>query len=81
MPDESNRIRVQMDFSPDAFAELVALQERTGASSRGETVKYALRTLQWLAKQVDEEGKVVIFKGPEKIQVMFPYLQKDIVSA
>jgi hypothetical protein len=77
MADESNRIRVQMDFSPAAFAELVELQERTGASSRGEAVKYALRTLQWLAKEVDQDGRITIAKDNEKVQVMFPFLQES----
>jgi hypothetical protein len=77
---EPSRIRVQIDFAPGAFQELVELQERTGAPSRGEAVKYALRTLQWLANQVDENGTLTIENGGQRERVVFPYLQRSGVT-
>lgn len=78
--EEPSRIRVQIDFSPGAFQELVEIQERTGAPSRGETVKYALRSLMWLAKQVDEDGTLIIEKDGQRERVVFPYLQRSGVT-
>ena len=77
--DDPNRIRVQIDFAPAAFHELLELQDRTGAPSRGETVKYALRSLQWLANQVGEDGTLMLLKDGQRERVVFPYLQRSDV--
>jgi hypothetical protein len=77
---EPSRIRVQIDFAPGAFDELVELQDRTGAPSRGETLKYALRTLQWLSNAVDEYGTLIIERNGERERVVFPFLQRSGVT-
>jgi hypothetical protein len=77
---EPSRIRVQIDFAPGAFEELLELQDRTGAPSRGETLKYALRTLQWLSKAVDDNGTLVIEKNGQRERLVFPFLQRSGVT-
>jgi hypothetical protein len=77
---EDTRIRVQIDFAQGAFADLVHLQERIDAPSRGETVKYALWTLQWLAHEVDADGTLTIESNGQRKQVVFPFLRGSRAS-
>lgn len=73
--DEPGRVRVQIDFSPAAFSELLQLQQAIDAPTRGDTVRYALRTLQWLTSEIGADGSLVIQKeGGEKTKIMFPFL-------
>lgn len=78
--EEPTRVRVQIDFAPGAFNDLVRLQERIAAPSRGETVKYALWVLQWLAAEVDANGTLTIENSGERKQVVFPFLQNSEAS-
>lgn len=60
------RRRVQIDFSPTAYARLDAIRIRSEAQSNAETVRNALRLYDWFLRQVDEGYEVRLVKGDEE---------------
>ncbi len=60
------RRRVQIDFSPTAYARLDSIRERNEAQSNAETVRNALRLLDWFLRQRDEGYEVRLVKGDEE---------------
>ena len=60
------RKRVQIDFSPTAYARLDAIRERSEAHSNAETVRNALRLYDWFLRQRDEGYEVRLVKGDEE---------------
>lgn len=60
------RRRVQIDFSPAAYARLDSIRERSEAQSNAETVRNALRLLDWFLRQRDEGYEVRLVKGDEE---------------
>jgi len=60
--------RVQLDFSPESLERLDELKERTGATTRAETIRQALRLYEWFVDEVDPESTIqVIDKDNEMI--------------
>ncbi len=70
-PDQSQgtqeKIRVQFEFVPEAYARLEALKLATDASTRAEVVRNALRLYEWFVNEakadstimsIDEKGQV-----------------------
>ncbi len=70
----SQKYRVQLDFTPEAFEELEALKSQVQASSRADTVRYAMRVLRWVMEQVSEGGKIQVNRGGKVSEVVFPFL-------
>jgi hypothetical protein len=64
--DGPGRRRVQIDFSPAAYARLDSIRERSEAQSNAETVRNALRLYDWFLKQHDEGYEVRLVKGDEE---------------
>ncbi len=63
-----SRLRVQLDFSEEAFNRLEDLRKETDAASKADVIRDALRIYEWLAEQSragrfievqDEEGRQV----------------------
>lgn len=63
---EHGRRRVQIDFSPAAYARLEAIRERSDSQSNAETVRNALRLFDWFLKQREEGFEVRLVKGDEE---------------
>lgn len=63
---ERRRERVQFDFSPEALKRLDDIKEKTGASTRAETVRKALRAYEWLVDELDDEGVIKLFNKDNK---------------
>lgn len=63
---EGGRRRVQIDFSPAAYARLDSIRERSEAQSNAETVRNALRLYDWFLRQRDEGYEVRLIKGDEE---------------
>jgi hypothetical protein len=76
--EEVNRIRVQVEFLPDGYAELTQLQDMTGLSSRADTVRYALRTLQWITNELNDGAEIIVDKDGKQQRVIFPFILKKI---
>lgn len=60
------RRRVQIDFSPAAYARLDSIRERSDAQSNAETVRNALRLYDWFLRQREEGYEVRLVKGDEE---------------
>jgi hypothetical protein len=60
------RRRVQIDFSPPAYARLDSIRERSDAQSNAETVRNALRLYDWFLRQREEGYEVRLVKGDEE---------------
>lgn len=70
----AEKFRLQLDVTPAVLAQIDALKERTHATSRAETIRYALRTLQWLEK-ASKAGRVLVADRAGTRQVVFPFLE------
>lgn len=64
--ERSGRRRVQIDFSPDAYARLESIRERGDAQSNAEAVRNALRLYDWFLRQREEGYEVRLVKGDEE---------------
>ncbi|MCA9650066.1 MAG: hypothetical protein H6712_18190 [Myxococcales bacterium] len=64
--DRSGRRRVQIDFSPAAYARLESIRERGEAQSNAEAVRNALRLYDWFLRQREEGFEVRLVKGDEE---------------
>lgn len=72
---QTDKIRLQFDFSPEAHRDLEQIQKDLGAPSKAETVRYALRTLQWLITMADEGASFLIQRKEQAPrEVIFPFL-------
>jgi len=60
------RKRVQIDFSPTAYARLETIRERSDANSNAETVRSALRLYDWFLPHTVEGYDVRLVKGDEE---------------
>lgn len=45
--DSHSKTRVQFDFAPEALRRLDEIKAKTGAATRAETVRMALRLYEW----------------------------------
>jgi len=64
--ESQGRRRVQIDFSPAAYARLDSIRERSDAQSNAETVRNALRLYDWFLRQREEGYEVRLVKGDEE---------------
>jgi hypothetical protein len=79
MTDEANEIhKVQFNFSKKALEDLDDLKEEIDAPSRAETIRYALRWLQWTVDEAIEKGNTLCIATPDGIvrEVVIPFLSK-----
>lgn len=63
--------RVQMDFSLDALERLDHLKEETGASTRAETIRQALRLFEWFVNDTDPTDTITITDNDGEIVATF----------
>ncbi len=61
MAEQQKDHRVQFDFTPEALQRLDELKQKSGASTRAETVRMALRAFEWLIEELDPNGTVKLF--------------------
>jgi Ribbon-helix-helix protein, copG family len=57
--------RVQLDFSPQALERLDELKERTGAATRAETIRQALRLYDWFVRETTDPNTRVIIQSAD----------------
>jgi metal-responsive CopG/Arc/MetJ family transcriptional regulator len=70
------KIRVQLDFSEEAFNELNDLVSKLHAPSRAEVIRNALGVLKWMYKKKVEQGLDVVAIGTDErvFEPEFPFL-------
>jgi len=75
----ADKIRVQFDFTPEAQEDLIELQKDVGASTKAETVRYALQTLRWVTNQLQLGNKILVQENEKSppARVVFPYVRAE----
>ncbi len=63
--------RVQLDFALDALERLDKLKEQTGASTRAETIRQALRLFEWFVNDTDPGDTITITDSSGEIVATF----------
>jgi hypothetical protein len=76
MPTAAEKVRVQFDFSPESYEELNELQGEVNASTKAETVRYALRLLQWVVSETNAGRKILVEDDSNTQEVIFPFLTR-----
>jgi hypothetical protein len=73
---DEKKYRVQLDFSKEAFDELMALQRTVHASSRAEVIRNALGVLRWLTKHLKDKDKILVERRADskRVEAEFPFL-------
>jgi metal-responsive CopG/Arc/MetJ family transcriptional regulator len=57
---ERQKERVQFDFAPEALQRLDDIKQKTGAATRAETVRNALRVYEWLVDEIEDDPESTI---------------------
>ncbi len=73
----TDKIRVQFDFSQEAYQELSDIQNAADASTKAEAVRYGLRTLQWLLSQIKAGRRILVDDNGAVQEVVFPFLTRS----
>ena len=58
---ERQKGRVQFDFSSEALQRLDNIKQKTGAATRAETVRNALRLYEWFVNEVGPDSTIKVF--------------------
>lgn len=69
----SDKVRVQFDFTKEAYDELTALQRAIGVPTKAETVRHALRLLQWITEEVGSGGEILLRSDGKMQRAIFPF--------
>ena len=64
---ERRKERVQFDFSLDALQRLDEIKEKTGASTRAETIRNALKVYEWLVNELDPDSTIKVFDKKDEV--------------
>jgi metal-responsive CopG/Arc/MetJ family transcriptional regulator len=76
------KTRLQFDFSDESLGQLDELKCATGATTRAEVIRQALRLLQWTIEQTqDEKATVLVEKNGTQREVIFPFLSSAKAAA
>ncbi len=68
---EKQKERVQFDFSPEALQRLDEIKRKTGAATRAETVRNALRLYEWFVNEVDPDSTIQVIDKDNEITSRF----------
>jgi hypothetical protein len=69
--DTKEKERVQLDFALDALRRLDQLKKVTGATTRAETIRQALRLYEWFIEETEPDSTVQILDRNGKPTSMF----------
>jgi len=58
---EKQKERVQFEFSLDSLQQLDNIKEKTGANTRAEVVRNALRLYDWLVNDINPNDTIKVF--------------------
>jgi len=63
--------RVQFDFSPEALQRLDEIKDKSGAASRAETVRNALRLYEWFMNETGPESTIKVLDKNNEVTSVF----------
>ena len=63
--------RVQFDFSTEALQRLDAIKEQTGAATRAEVVRNALKVYEWLISEISPDSTIEVVDKNNKSTTKF----------
>jgi hypothetical protein len=71
--DEDGRRRLQIDFSPKAYKQLLSLRRAVEVKTNTELVRMALRLLEWFLKARMDGFRVQLVKDDvvKEVEIMF----------
>ena|SRR2546425_4513582 len=69
--DKKEKERVQLDFALEAVRRLDQLKDKTGATTRAETIRQALRLYEWFVEETEPDSTVQILDRTGKPTSMF----------
>ena len=73
---EKQNKKLQVNLTDEDTADLDLLQRRIKAPSRSQTIRYALRFLQWAPDEI-EKGNKICLERPEGVrEVLIPFLKQ-----
>ena len=77
MPDKEEKVRIELDFSEEAYIELDKLQKQLHASCAAEVVRDALGVLRWVTNHLVKGNKIMVDKqgADQPVEARFPFLQ------
>ena len=67
--EEEGRCRLQIDFSPKAYKQLLNLRRDAEVKSNTELVRMALRVFEWVLRTRMDGGKIQVVKGDTVTEV------------
>ena len=73
--------KVQFNFTKQALEDLDDLKSKVDAPSRAETIRYALRWLQWTVGEMSAGHKICLETDEGVREVIIPFLLNPIKSA
>jgi metal-responsive CopG/Arc/MetJ family transcriptional regulator len=69
--ETQTKIRVQFEFTPEALQRLDELKAATGASTRAETIRDALRLYEWFVDVADRNSTIKIVDENNEVVSQF----------
>ncbi len=69
--------RLQLDFTPESLNDLDQLKAESGLPNRAEVIRQALRLLQWVIEETQDNGaKILVEANGKPREVFFPFITK-----
>jgi hypothetical protein len=66
---QSERPRLQLEFTPEAYKRLYELKRIIGARTNAEVIRKALHVLDWVVTNTREDYKLQLVKGDTRREV------------
>lgn len=67
--DGRKRFRVQLDFTPDAYERLKAVQALAGKEAPADVVRNALRVYEWYLRKQKDGYRISVVRDGERTDV------------
>ena len=68
-----DKVRIQLDFSPNAVRELDEMKGLMDVSSRAEVVRHALRWTRWTVLNLADGGRLLLEKEGKQREIVLPF--------
>jgi hypothetical protein len=72
----TEKFRLPLDFTAEGLAEIERLRTLSGANTRAETIRYAVRILDWVTEQMGAGNRIAVERDGKWQEVIFPFLPK-----
>ena len=67
-PPSPNKYRLQIDFSEEAYSELIALQNYINSPSKAEVIRDAIGVLRWACDEIHEGNRILVEKKDGQVR-------------